>query len=167
MTDAAGNSFLHEMPCGFGRGGKLNAVQTDIFRKKEGKQFEQKISAGKAVPRLSEEIEPGATGHNELKAFLVTVEIVLQDIFPFGHLVNFIEAEPLLFPFCRTGVGNKKIRVCFVKTPCFSLIPVVVKGLGTRFFQNDLCQCCFSRLPRSRDKAHLTAKFRVESDIFQ
>jgi hypothetical protein len=59
-----------------------------------GIHFEQEVSSDKAVPGMTEIIQPGASDDDEMDGGLPLVIIALKDVFPLGIFVDFIKDDP-------------------------------------------------------------------------
>src|SRR5687768_2016901 len=64
------------------------------FAQRQRVQVKDQITSRQAVSGLSKNIQLGASRDDKAQGILVGVKSILENIFPFFHFVNFIEADP-------------------------------------------------------------------------
>jgi hypothetical protein len=96
----------------------------------------------------------------------VRVEIVLKDVLPARHLVDFVKTRPSGAAAGLKQVGRYQIAAFPVPGAHLFIVPVVIKaapGMGELLF----CYGGFPGLAGPGYKAHLPAEFFGEGDMIQ
>ena len=90
--------------------------------------MKKKIAARQRIPGPAKPLEPGASGDDETAFILKLVVQALEDVLPFRHLVDFVEADPGETPLCLDAAHRalEERRVRTIGFPDLPEIPVVI-----------------------------------------